>query len=222
MRISTAVVRVADDVVGEAAGDLGLVKYDAMLHAIAEAHAVDEVKDIRDKAQALEKYAAQARNFEAEQRAARIRINAELRAGELLKGMQKAAGAAESGTKRNGSGGKVTRSNDTTTLADLNISKDQSSRWQQLAENPKAVRAYLRDEDRVPTTAGALAAAGKEKKPPPLPVSENVLWLWGRLNDMRDFDPKTIARECDERFAREIREAIEVVIPFLQELKRCL
>jgi hypothetical protein len=34
-----------------------LVRYDAMCHAIAAAHEVDEVKDIRDKARAIEMYA---------------------------------------------------------------------------------------------------------------------------------------------------------------------
>jgi hypothetical protein len=41
------------------------------------------------------------------------------------------------------------------TLEELGISKTQASRWQQLAENPKAVERYLRDEEDVPTTAGA-------------------------------------------------------------------
>ena len=34
-----------------------LVRYDAMCAAIAEAHAIDEVKDLRDKAAALQAYA---------------------------------------------------------------------------------------------------------------------------------------------------------------------
>jgi hypothetical protein len=55
-----------------------------MCRAIAEAHAVDEVKDIRDKAMALEHYARQARNTEAERQAIQIRLRAEQRCGELL------------------------------------------------------------------------------------------------------------------------------------------
>ena len=34
--------------------DLGLIKYDAMVRAIAECHRVDELKDLSDKAHALE------------------------------------------------------------------------------------------------------------------------------------------------------------------------
>ena len=49
-----------------------LVRYDAMCSAIAAAYEVDEVKDIRDKAIALEVYARQARNTEAERQACEI------------------------------------------------------------------------------------------------------------------------------------------------------
>lgn len=62
-----------------------LVKYDAMCLAIEQAHAVDEVKDIRDRALALQAYARQAQNEELERKAATIRIRAERRAGELLR-----------------------------------------------------------------------------------------------------------------------------------------
>jgi hypothetical protein len=136
-----------------------------MQYAIAKAVAVDEVKDLRDKAMALEKYAAQARNYEAEKRAAQIRITAEMKGGQLLKKLPKAKGAAAPGGKKNGKHGKITRSDGATaceTLEDLHISKEQSSRWQQLAENPKAsvltspaCRAYgLCDRDRSRGTRG--------------------------------------------------------------------
>ena len=54
-----------------------LVKYDAMCRAIDAAYHVDEVKDIRDKAVALETYARQAHNVEAERQACEIRLRAE-------------------------------------------------------------------------------------------------------------------------------------------------
>ena len=62
-----------------------LALYDRMCTAIAECHRVDEVKDLRDKAMALEIYAKQAKNTDAERRACEIRLRAERRTGELLK-----------------------------------------------------------------------------------------------------------------------------------------
>ena len=64
-----------------------LVRYDAMCRAIAEAHAIDEVKEIRNRMVAMEAYARQALNEDAERQAREIRIRAERRSGQMLKEM---------------------------------------------------------------------------------------------------------------------------------------
>ncbi len=71
-----------------------LARYDAMCRAIDEAFQIDEVKDIRDKALALEVYSRQAKNIEAERRACEIRLRAERKAGELRRQEEKSKGAA--------------------------------------------------------------------------------------------------------------------------------
>ena len=45
--------------------ETGLIRYDAMCTAIAECFSVDEAKEIRNKAKALQVYAKEAMNFEA-------------------------------------------------------------------------------------------------------------------------------------------------------------
>jgi hypothetical protein len=61
-----------------------LMRYDAMCTAIDRAYEVDEVKDIHDKAVALEAYFRQAKNPEPERRACEIRLRAERKAGLLV------------------------------------------------------------------------------------------------------------------------------------------
>jgi hypothetical protein len=153
--------------------------YDAMCRAIDAAFEVDEVKDIRDRALAFEVYARQAQNVEAEHRACSIRLRSERKAGALLKAMAKAKGAAEPGTNRG-----TTRSSDATaSLAELGVSKDQSSQWQKLADVPKEqFEQALSDYIHKPSTAGIIAAA-TPPKPNVVPVAAEALWLWGRLQD---------------------------------------
>ena len=104
-----------------------LVRYDAARQALQLAHSVDEVKEIRDKAQAMAAYARQAKDTELLWWVTEIKIRAERRAGEMLRD------TANSGERVTGRPEKVSQA---TTLSKLDISRDQSSRWQKLAAIP--------------------------------------------------------------------------------------
>jgi hypothetical protein len=112
--------------------ELGLVRYDHMCKAISECSRVDEAKEIRDRAKALEVYAAQALNTEAEEKACSVRVRAERRTGELLKEAQKAGQRAKTGKPK-----KISLRSEVIkppTLKDIGISTKQSSQWQKLAD----------------------------------------------------------------------------------------
>lgn len=102
-----------------------LVKYESARFALQQAVEIDEVKDIRDKAQAMAAYARQANDTKLVEWATEIKVRAERKAGQMLSEMPKLAGAR-------GVGKKV-ESHDVTPLSELGISKNQSSRWQKLA-----------------------------------------------------------------------------------------
>ena len=202
----------------------GLVKYDAMVHAIAECIRVDEVKDVRDKARALELYAQQARNIEAEQRAAGIRIRAERKTGQLLMKTEKATGNQHK---------KSARSPDSTkqTLADIGISKDQSSKWQKLAEPSDKEFEQALDKastNGVPTTVGVMHNMGIRTngsyKPPSDPIAGKALSLWGWVNrfpeEIGSATPAECAGRCDEVLHRDLKKNLGGVIRWLRNLQR--
>jgi ParB family chromosome partitioning protein len=103
-----------------------LTRYEAARFALAEAHRIDEVKDIRDKAIAMQEYAKQAKDTEMLQHATEIRLRAERRAGELLKDL----GERRGGDHRSNSSGDEF---DLPSNKKLGITDNQSSKWQKLA-----------------------------------------------------------------------------------------
>ena len=104
-----------------------LMKYDTARRALAAAHRVDEVKNIRDKAVAMQAYARQAKDTTLITQATDIRMRAERRAGELLTEM------AERGERAGQGQSKGNRPLPLPDLRDLGVTKMQSSRWQRLA-----------------------------------------------------------------------------------------
>ncbi len=115
-----------------------LVKYEAACRALADAKAVDEVKDIHDKAEAMRAYAHQAKNREMEVDAAEIRMRAERRLGELIRAQKETVGLAQGrGGRRTLEGTRKVPSNAPPTLAQAGIDKKLSSRAQKLAAVPE-------------------------------------------------------------------------------------
>lgn len=148
-----------------------LVRYEQARAALAECHRVDEVKDIRDKAEAMAAYARQAKDQELILWATEIKVRAERRAGEMLSNM-----AATGERAKQGDGPKFDPGNSSIeelvidkpkTLADLGVSKRESHRWQSLAsmsdEHFETAVATAKDTAGQVTTAFMLREAQKAR-----------------------------------------------------------
>lgn len=110
----------------------GLQRLEEACRLLAEARSIDEVKAIRDMAEAARVYARQAQlGLNAQNHAAEIKLRAERRAGELLAEMP----------KRDGGDAARARLHDVTELPprleDIGISRAQSHRWQAIASLPE-------------------------------------------------------------------------------------
>lgn len=148
-----------------------LVRYEAARTALAECQRVDEVKDIRDKAEAMAAYARQAKDTELVQYATEIKVRAERRAGEMLTAMARSGERA-----RQGDGPKFDPENSSIeelstqrpkTLEELGVNKRESHRWQSLAsmsdEHFETAVATAKDTAGQVTTAFMLREAAKAK-----------------------------------------------------------
>lgn len=106
-----------------------LTRYDAARKALADAVAIDEVKDVADKAEALRVYARQAGDVEMEQNATELRLRAVRRFGQLEMEL-KAAGRMHAGGRPSKTGNSEEPVSKPITLADLGVDKRFSSNAQ--------------------------------------------------------------------------------------------
>lgn len=113
-----------------------LARYDAACRAIAAAKSVDEVKEIRDKAEAMRAYARQAKNKVLEIDAAEIRIRAERRLGEMIVAQKQTVGLNKGG--RPPKTGLQENPVSPPTLAEAGIDKNLADRARKIAAVPEA------------------------------------------------------------------------------------
>src|SRR5262245_54136444 len=103
-----------------------LKKYNAARNALADARRIDEVKDIRDKAMALELYAYQARDGQLAADATEIKMRATRRVGELMSELREGGQLAKGGDKggrKPKAGVRRTPANRPATLAEQFVDK---------------------------------------------------------------------------------------------------
>jgi len=158
-----------------------LVRYETAKNAIAEYKSVDEVKDFRDKAIAIQAYAKQANDYGLERDASIARVRAERKCGELLRDMEKAKGGWNARKKSCGSDERL--QDEPKTLTEMGLTKDQSSKWQKLADIPEEVFERVIDSGMPVSGAQVVETAEKEDKTDKK-IDTTALWIWGRLRDM--------------------------------------
>jgi phage N-6-adenine-methyltransferase len=117
------------------AADLTL--YNNACRALQVAKSTDEVKDMRDKAEAMRAYAHQAKNRQLEIDAAEIRIRAERRLGELIRQQKETVGLNEGGRPPEKTGADMEPVYKPPTLAEAGIDKKLSSHAQKVAAIPE-------------------------------------------------------------------------------------
>jgi hypothetical protein len=192
-----------------------LVRYEHARTALAECYRVDEVKDIRDKAEAMAAYARQAKDSELIQYATEIKVRAERRCGELLATTEKNRGAA--GSTQSIAVERCDR--DTPTLASMGLTKDESSRYQQLAAMP--------DEHFETAVATAKATAGEvttafmlreAKKAKPAPIKGKAAEK--KRQELREAQERGVSMLCT--YARLTLSAIESLEEFTDEERQVL
>lgn len=206
-----------------------MVIYDRMVTAIAECHRVDELKEIHNKALALQLYAKQAKNVEAERRATEVRLRAERRVGMLLLDLKRTPPQKANPAGING--GHIQRLDMTpepseyaASLEAAQISPQTGHRWQQLAKVPEAeFEAAIADPTVTPSTAELLRRGGKTEKPsaPVKRMDRDALAIWGELRDVEKItsrrSPAQLFPQMTEPMLADCRRIIPSLLDWLNQ-----
>lgn len=146
-----------------------LAKLDKATQMLAEAKTLDEVKHIRDIAEAARTYARAAHlGLEAYNHAAEIKVRAERKAGEFLKQLERGKGGGDKKSKNHSALiGMGDFSPYREVLEELEIPHTTSHRWQAMAEMPEkvfeSVLENLRGEKPI-TTSGLLKQIKRKRR----------------------------------------------------------
>jgi hypothetical protein len=146
--------------------DHAIAQLDVAQHALAECKTVMEAKQIADAAEAARVYLERTHaSAETVNRATEIRLLAERQMGEFLKTMPKATGT-RGNIQEVVSGGsrKAPPAVEPATLAEIGITKKESSRAQKLADIPKE---EFHERVAVAKAGGAKLTAAKVIEPTP-------------------------------------------------------
>lgn len=193
-----------------------LIIYDNMVAAINRCHRTDEIKQLRDKAYALEQYARQAQNVTAERKAINIRVRAERRAGQLLRGLQKSKGG---GDQKSDHRVKAKHSDFVQAKQASNISDSQATHWQLMAQMPE--EKFEENLANVKKSAGKRKRKRRPKEPKIDPVPDRALWVWGQIKDFErenifDIDPNVVMKEMLDTMKPDIRRVVPKLIRWLR------
>lgn len=142
-----------------------LAKLDTATRMLAEAKTLDEVKQVRDIAEAARVYARAAKlGLEAYNHAAEVKVRAERKAGEMLVRLEKKPGQRTDKQPPNITlGGSEYRQ----VLIENDINEMTSSRWQQIAQMPEQIFEARIEEmrgEKPITTSGVLREIQETKR----------------------------------------------------------
>jgi hypothetical protein len=116
-----------------AMSEIQLVKYTAAKQALAEAHSVDEVREVLNQTRAMELYAVIADDIELSRQATEIWLRAEKRLGEMMAEQKTTVGMAKGGEHYHQEPTGVDRTPVVPTLEDAGIDKNLAKRARKAA-----------------------------------------------------------------------------------------